>query len=266
MKSIDVIKKNPHVIHQGHILYGMSLKAVFITVTILIYALLFLPLQLEACGWAGEDEFDEEIEEIIIGADGKPVPETENSAEDPATMTRLGNMYRIGGSIPKDYSKALKLYRKAAEAGFADAQNNLASMYEHGMGVEKNYKESAKWYLKAAEQEEERAQHSLGMLYRDGRGVLNDLQEAAGWFRKSADQGHKGAMRDMGTMYWEGSGVSRSDVRAYMWWKIAAHYGDKKSAELCDMADKKMSSESIAKANQMVRQKLGQPRQRRVNP
>jgi TPR repeat protein len=117
MKGINMIKNNPHIImHKCYMLNDMSFTAVLLTITVLICAVLFLPLKLEACGWAGEDEFDEVIEEIIIGADVLPVPETEGYAYNPATMTRLGNLYRIGESVPKDYSKALNLYRKAAEA------------------------------------------------------------------------------------------------------------------------------------------------------
>ena len=41
--------------------------------------------------------------------------------------------------MTKDYSEAEKWYRKAAEQGFARAQDNLGWMYYKGYGVQQNY-------------------------------------------------------------------------------------------------------------------------------
>ncbi len=45
----------------------------------------------------------------------------------------------------------LKCYRKASEAGNADAQAGLGQKYEDGEGVEQNYELAAECYRKAAE-------------------------------------------------------------------------------------------------------------------
>ena len=51
----------------------------------------------------------------------------------------LGLMYyNEKGGVPRDYSQAAGLYRKAAEQGLPDAQFYLGVMYEHGEGVKKN--------------------------------------------------------------------------------------------------------------------------------
>ncbi len=48
--------------------------------------------------------------------------------------------------------KAVKLYRKAAEQGHANAQFCLGCCYFEGKGVEEDKTEAVKWYRKAAEQ------------------------------------------------------------------------------------------------------------------
>ena len=61
-------------------------------------------------------------------------------------------MYANGKGVPQDYAEAAKWYRKAAEQGYADAQNNLGMMYVNGQGVPQDYAEAAKWTRKAADQ------------------------------------------------------------------------------------------------------------------
>jgi TPR repeat protein len=47
-------------------------------------------------------------------------------------------MYANGYGVAKDYQEAVYWYRKAAEQGRADGQNNLGVMYENGYGVTKD--------------------------------------------------------------------------------------------------------------------------------
>ena len=59
-------------------------------------------------------------------------------------------MYDNGEGIPQDYAQALTWYRKAADQGNADAQNNLGVMYEDGHGVSQDYVQAHMWYNLAA--------------------------------------------------------------------------------------------------------------------
>lgn len=61
-------------------------------------------------------------------------------------------MLEDGKGIPKDEVEALKWYRKAAEQGYAPAQNILGVTYTTGHGVPNDDVEAVKWYRKAAEQ------------------------------------------------------------------------------------------------------------------
>ena len=108
---------------------------------------------------------------------------------------KLGAYYAWGMWEPKDYSEAVKWYRKAADQGNADAQNNLGVCYKNGEGVPQDYSEAVKWYRKAAEQGQKYAQYNLGVCYYNGQGVTQNRQEAFKYFRQAAAQGHKEAIK-----------------------------------------------------------------------
>jgi len=73
---------------------------------------------------------------------------------------------------PNDFIKLAKAapdpvqwWRRAAEAGFAEAQFNLGKCYENGEGIEKNHEEAVKWYRKAADQGIVKARTQAHLLY-----------------------------------------------------------------------------------------------------
>ena len=63
-----------------------------------------------------------------------------------------------GGAVPGRFLE----YKAKAEQGDAEAQFNLGFCYEDGRGVEKDYSHAVKWYRKAAEQNYAPAQLNLG--------------------------------------------------------------------------------------------------------
>ena len=58
----------------------------------------------------------------------------------------LGWCYQTGEGIPQDNEQAVKWYRKAAEQGNADAQNNLGVCYVKGEGVPKDTMFAYMWF------------------------------------------------------------------------------------------------------------------------
>jgi|GEM_PF-3806451 len=54
--------------------------------------------------------------------------------------------------LAQDFSEALNWYHKAAEQGYAEAQNYLGVMYLSGAGVSPNSYLAKQWLEKAAEQ------------------------------------------------------------------------------------------------------------------
>ena len=63
-----------------------------------------------------------------------------------------------GNGTPKDSAEAVKWFRKAAELGNPNAQNNLGAMLQEGRSVPKDYVQAPKWYNFAAARGNERAQ------------------------------------------------------------------------------------------------------------
>ena len=53
-------------------------------------------------------------------------------------MYNVGNCYRYGYGIVKNYSEAVKWYQKAAMQGNSYAQNGHANCYYYGYGVERD--------------------------------------------------------------------------------------------------------------------------------
>ena len=87
-----------------------------------------------------------------------------------------------GYGVEKNYSEAVKWYRKAAEQGDADAQFNLGACYFLGNGVEKNDSEAVKWWRRAAEQGNAKAQEvlrCLGIFYSSDLGTASAIKGVA---------------------------------------------------------------------------------------
>lgn len=224
-----------------------------LSVVCLLCLMIFAPSQAETCGWYGDGQ-DVDDDVIIVGADGKPLTDDNLVVKDPAEQTRIGNRFRKGDGVARNDKEALLWYRRAAEQGFAGAQNNIGNMYEKGMGVERDESIAAWWYREAANRGNAYAQHSLGMMHRDGRGVPQDDTKAAHWILKAANQGHRGAFRDIGTLYWKGLGVTRNDVAAYMWLKVAAMHGDIEGERLLRTVSAGMEPAAQAEAERMAQQ------------
>ena len=125
----------------------------------------------------------------------------------------------------KNYTEAVKWYRKAAEQGHAGAQNNLGVCYENGYGVTKDYYEAVKWYRKAAEQGLADAQCNLGLCYEFAKGVTKSITEAVKWYRKAAEQGYANAQCNLGDCYYLGKGVTKNFAEAVKWYRKAAEQG-----------------------------------------
>ena len=141
---------------------------------------------------------------------------------DVEAMHHLGVAYEYGEDeevlgvlgIEKDLEEAVKWYRKAAEQGYAPAQDDLGDCYYFGDGVDVDYVEAAKWYRRAAEQGDQFAQNSLGDCYYYGYGVDVDNVKAVKWYKKSAEQGNTAAKTDLGWCYYCGYGVAENVQKA----------------------------------------------------
>ena len=149
------------------------------------------------------------------------------SSLDVEAMYKMGEDYYNGrNGKAKDYAEAVKWYRKAAEQGYAQAQNQLDYMYQHSLGVTQDYAEAVKWYRKAAEQGDASGQNNLGYMYQYGYGVAQDYAEAVKLYRKAAEQGKAYGQNGLGYMYHFGLGVTRDYAEAVKWYRKSARQGN----------------------------------------
>ena len=74
--------------------------------------------------------------------------------EDPYSLMAIGIMlFRGEGGLTQDRSEAVKLYKKAADMGYAPAQYNYSAALALGQGVARDGSESLKWWSRAYDQD-----------------------------------------------------------------------------------------------------------------
>jgi uncharacterized protein len=147
------------------------------------------------------------------------------SLNDPEVWKDLAGMFRYGRDVKEDEQQAVFLYRKAAEQGDTDAQNNLGLMYLYGQGVRQDYRQAMLCFRKAAEQGNVYAQTNLGVMYANGYGIEQDNEQAVFLYRNAAEQGYADAQNNLGEMYANGYGIEQDNEQAVFWYRKAAEQG-----------------------------------------
>lgn len=113
-----------------------------------------------------------------------------------------------------DIVSAMNYYRKAADNGYAPAQNRLAYLLDNS---EEN-EEAIVWYRKAAVQGDAEAQFNLARLYAAGEGTEKDTEQAYQLFTKSAEQLYAPAIRVLALANERGQLGQRTDYeKAQLW-------------------------------------------------
>jgi TPR repeat protein len=159
----------------------------------------------------------------------------------------------------KDYAKAFREWKAAADAGQAEAQFDLGVLYAQGLGVRRDITEAARWYRQAAEQGNAEAEFALGQMYSlgwgvprdeadamrwlqmanapdtdgpptewavvEGYGVAQDQKQAAYWYRLAAEKGHAEAQFNLSRLYAAGQGVAHDDEQVARWVRASASQG-----------------------------------------
>ncbi len=152
----------------------------------------------------------------------------------------LGLLYSGGDGGARDYAEAREWHLKAAEQGYAAAQDN--------------YVEARRWYLKAAEQGHAAAQNDLGLLYQDGQGVAWDYVEARKWYLKAAGQGYAAAQNNLGALYQNADGVAQDYTMAYVWHNSAAARGHATASKNRAAVVAKLDAASLAEAQELSKE------------
>ena len=137
----------------------------------------------------------------------------------------LALCYSAGRGTPKNSVEAARLYKIAAEMGFAEAQFNLGVCLQQGDGVPRDPVEAFTWLKRAADVGDADAQCNVGHALETGHGVEEGKALGVVYYRRSADQGNATAMNNLGICYCNGSGVPRDPSLAVLWLKRAHDAG-----------------------------------------
>lgn len=102
----------------------------------------------------------------------------------------LGTMLRNGQGVAKDERAGLELYAKAAKAGYARPLAQLSFAFEFGMGgVQVNWKRAAGLCERSAKQLDQLGLYCLGRAYQFGIGVPQNRELAIRYFGRAANEG-----------------------------------------------------------------------------
>jgi uncharacterized protein len=137
----------------------------------------------------------------------------------------IGVDYEVGLFVPQDYTEAFKWLSKSAAQGNAIGEVGLGYLYSTGQGVPQDYAEALKWIRKAIDQGDASGQYVLGCFYQNGQGVAQDYGEALKWYKKAADQSFAGAASAIGILYDSGQGVAQNYGEAMKWYRQDAQLG-----------------------------------------
>ena len=133
----------------------------------------------------------------------------------PGELYERGEFYRTKVSVDQDEKlvnekMTFDCYQRAAEQGYAPAQNALGCCYSLGMGVEKDDKNRVLWLARAVTQDNMKAQCNLGYCYMNGLGVDKDVKRGIRLYQLSVAQGHSPAQNNLAILYLNGRHVRKS--------------------------------------------------------
>ncbi|MGN1392653.1 MAG: hypothetical protein ACI4V7_01205 [Succinivibrionaceae bacterium] len=115
----------------------------------------------------------------------------------------------------KDYHKAFELMKKASEAGYTKAHNNLGIFYLLAIGTESNLKESYLTLLKGFSSKDAKATFNAAALRKYGYGTKPDHNKALDLVRTAIDLNYKIAIMHLGYSYDYGVGNGKNDSEAF---------------------------------------------------
>src|SRR5580658_4927773 len=101
------------------------------------------------------------------------------------------SLYRRGKALydKKQFPEAFMLFQQAADAGHAEAENQVGWMYARGEGVTTDYAKALIWYHKAVRAGSAASMNNSGWMYHKGEGVKQDDQLAVQWYRRAVSAG-----------------------------------------------------------------------------
>ena len=167
-------------------------------------------------------------------------------------QNNVGYMYEEGLGVPQNYLLAMNWYRQAADSGLAEAQHNMGMLYHHGYGVAENLIEAFRWFKMAADQELAESEYMLGLAYENGEGTELNYGEAKRLFLSAARKNYVPAQLMYAFMLQAGEGGDSEPFGAYVWGKIAEKNGSEEAIDITTMSTVQLEDEEIIEADGVV--------------
>jgi len=141
-------------------------------------------------------------------------------------------MYSVGcyckdgmPGYPQDQTKALELFHRAADLGYAKAYNNIGYEYEVGTCVERDMKKANHYYEIAAIRGSSSARHNLGSKEEEA----GNMDRALKHFMIAVGSGYSGSLRHIQKLYSDGH-VTKEDYTKSLQ-SYQAYLGEVKNRE-----------------------------------
>jgi len=131
--------------------------------------------------------------------------------DDPIAIHSFGCDYKDGTcGYPQDHSKALELYHRSGELGFAGAYNSIGYAYNNGEGVKVDKEKATYYYELSAIGGCVQARYNLG------RSELQrvNVDRAVKHFMIAVRGGHDGALEQIKLMYSNGYATKENYTKA----------------------------------------------------
>ena len=131
----------------------------------------------------------------------------------PEAQLKLGELYALGGLVPRDLDKAKELI------GLSVAQGSKSAMYQMGelFRLQSDWVQAKDWYTKAANANYSLAMIALSQLYMQSKAPFYDPPTGFLWMLKAAQSGSSEAQRQLALLYKNGQGVNVDANLAAEW-------------------------------------------------
>lgn len=176
--------------------------------------------------------------------------------DDPRAETKLALLLIGGRGVERSFDEAIRLLRKAGDAGAVEAKTALAWRYYWGEGVERSVDEAARLFREAADAGATDAATALAELSAlDERGEAKCSKkraETTRLFRKAAMLGSVEAAERLAKRLFLGVGTSRDVAAATVWFRRAAEAGSVEAAKRLAIDCEIDGEERVARLSEAV--------------
>lgn len=178
--------------------------------------------------------------------------DTQSGAVEAAAVTSLIHRWNEGcpmRNLTAVFCLAVALLMGSVGTSWSGDYQKGWTAYQRG-----DYATAIREWTPLAKQGDAVTQFSLGLAYVAGDDVKKGYKAAVRWWKLAAKQGLSMAQYRLALAYVQGLGVPKDDVLAYAWLNIAAGNGDEVASVTRDSLAKQMTSDDVAKAQQLARE------------